>query len=50
MDFVTTADSTRLYFKDWQDAVLVGFSMGGGEVARYMSRHGGRSASRCRPA
>lgn len=25
------------------DAVLVGFSMGGGEVARYMSRHGGRS-------
>ena len=26
------------------DAVLVGFSMGGGEVARYMSRHGGKSA------
>jgi non-heme chloroperoxidase len=26
-----------------QDAVLVGFSMGGGEVARYMSRHGGKS-------
>ena len=25
------------------DATLVGFSMGGGEVARYMSRHGGRS-------
>ncbi|KQT32642.1 arylesterase [Sphingomonas sp. Leaf412] len=24
------------------DATLVGFSMGGGEVARYMSRHGGR--------
>ena len=25
-----------------QDASLVGFSMGGGEVARYMSRHGGK--------
>src|ERR1700733_4299774 len=23
------------------DATLLGFSMGGGEVARYMSRHGG---------
>lgn len=26
---------------DLHDVVLVGFSMGGGEVARYMSRHGG---------
>ena len=26
-----------------QDAMLVGFSMGGGEVARYMSRHAGKS-------
>ncbi len=25
-----------------ENATLVGFSMGGGEVARYMSRHGGR--------
>ncbi|MDQ6638179.1 MAG: alpha/beta hydrolase [Pseudomonadota bacterium] len=25
-----------------QDATLLGFSMGGGEVARYMSRHAGR--------
>lgn len=25
------------------DATLLGFSMGGGEVARYMSRHGGRN-------
>ena len=25
-----------------RDAALVGFSMGGGEVARYMSRHGGK--------
>lgn len=28
------------------DAALIGFSMGGGEVARYMSRHGGKSVSR----
>lgn len=28
------------------DAVIVGFSMGGGEVARYMSRHGGKSVSK----
>ncbi len=27
-------------------AALVGFSMGGGEVARYMSRHGGQGVSR----
>lgn len=27
------------------DATLVGFSMGGGEVARYMSRHDGRGVS-----
>ncbi len=26
-----------------QDATLIGFSMGGGEVARYMSRHAGRN-------
>ena len=29
-----------------KDAVLVGFSMGGGEVARYMSRHGGKSVAK----
>lgn len=28
------------------NAALVGFSMGGGEIARYMSRHGGRGVSR----
>ncbi|OYT92354.1 MAG: alpha/beta hydrolase [Burkholderiales bacterium PBB3] len=28
-----------------QDATLVGFSMGGGEVARYMSRHEGKLVS-----
>lgn len=29
-----------------QDAILVGFSMGGGEVARYMSRHNGKSVAK----
>jgi non-heme chloroperoxidase len=29
-----------------RDAVLIGFSMGGGEVARYMSRHGGERISK----
>lgn len=28
------------------DVALVGFSMGGGEVARYMSRHGGKGVTR----
>jgi non-heme chloroperoxidase len=28
------------------DAALVGFSMGGGEVVRYMSRHGGKNVTR----
>lgn len=27
------------------DATIIGFSMGGGEVARYMSRHGGKNVS-----
>jgi non-heme chloroperoxidase len=29
-----------------RDAMLVGYSMGGGEVVRYFSRHGGRHVSR----
>ena len=29
-----------------EDAVLVGFSMGGGEVARYMSRHGAKGVAK----
>ena len=28
------------------EVALVGFSMGGGEIARYMSRHGGKDVSR----
>ena len=33
-------------FDATDDVTLVGFSMGGGEVARYMSRHGGAGVSR----
>lgn len=29
-----------------QNAIIVGFSMGGGEVARYMSRHAGKSVAK----
>ena len=29
-----------------QDVALIGFSMGGGEIARYMSRHGGARVTR----
>ncbi|MFD1952077.1 alpha/beta fold hydrolase [Sphingomonas arantia] len=36
-DLATVIDQTGA-----QDATLVGFSMGGGEVARYMSRHAGK--------
>ncbi len=32
---------------DLTEVTLVGFSMGGGEVARYMSRHGSRRIARC---
>lgn len=44
-DYDTLADdlASVILQTDAQDVTLVGFSMGGGEVARYMSRHGGRS-------
>ena len=43
-DYDTLADDMAAVIEQTgaQDATLVGFSMGGGEVARYMSRHGGR--------
>ena len=43
-DYDTLAKDTYhlLESLDLKDATLVGFSMGGGEVARYMSRHEGR--------
>lgn len=44
-DYDTLSDDLAAVIKQTgaQDVTLVGFSMGGGEVARYMSRHGGRS-------
>lgn len=40
-DYDTLADDLATVMEQTgaKDAVLVGFSMGGGEVARYMSRH-----------
>jgi pimeloyl-ACP methyl ester carboxylesterase len=47
-DYNTLADDLACVIEQTgaQDAVLVGFSMGGGEVARYMSRHGGKNVSK----
>ncbi|MGL5631649.1 MAG: alpha/beta fold hydrolase [Azovibrio sp.] len=44
-DYDTLADDLAAVIEQTgaQDVTLVGFSMGGGEVARYMSRHGGKS-------
>ncbi len=44
-DYDTLADDLAAVMEqcDARDATLLGFSMGGGEVARYMSRHGGRN-------
>ncbi len=41
-DYDTLADDLAgvIEDKDLRDAVVVGFSMGGGEVARYVARHG----------
>ena len=46
-DYDTLSDdlATVMAYAEAQDATLVGFSMGGGEVARYMSRHQGKSVS-----
>ena len=42
-DYDTLADDLKAVLDglDLQNVTLVGFSMGGGEVARYMGRHGG---------
>jgi pimeloyl-ACP methyl ester carboxylesterase len=47
-DYDTLADDLASVIQQTgiQDAALVGFSMGGGEVARYLSRHAGASVSR----
>jgi non-heme chloroperoxidase len=47
-DYDTFADDLAAVIEDagaTEDVALVGFSMGGGEVARYLSRHGGRGVS-----
>ena len=43
-DFDTFADDLAAIVRELkvQDAALIGYSMGGGEVVRYFSRHGGR--------
>lgn len=46
-DYDTLADDLAAILTglSLDDVALVGFSMGGGEVARYMSRHGGKGVS-----
>ena len=47
-DYDTLADDLKAVLDELnlQDVTLVGFSMGGGEVARYMSRHQGARVSK----
>lgn len=47
-DYDTLADDLAAVIDQTgaEGAVLAGFSMGGGEVARYMSRHGGKSVTK----
>lgn len=47
-DYDTFADDLKALLEelDLQNVTLVGFSMGGGEVARYMARHGGARVSK----
>ena len=47
-DYDTLADDLAAVIEATgvQDAAIVGFSMGGGEVARYVSRHGARGVGR----
>jgi pimeloyl-ACP methyl ester carboxylesterase len=46
-DYDTLADDLASVIGETgaEDAAIVGFSMGGGEVARYMSRHGGKDVA-----
>ncbi len=46
-DYDTLADDLAAVIGETgaQDATIVGFSMGGGEVARYMSRHEGKNVA-----
>lgn len=46
-DYDTLADDLAAVIESSgaQNAAIVGFSMGGGEVARYLSRHGGKNVT-----
>ena len=46
-DYDTLADDLAAIITELalEDAALVGFSMGGGEIARYMSRYGGKGVT-----
>lgn len=48
-DYDTLADDLATVLEhtcEGQDAALVGYSMGGGEIARYLSRHQGKGVSK----
>ena len=47
-DYDTLADDLQAIIEhlDLNDVALVGFSMGGGEVVRYFSRHGGKGITK----
>lgn len=47
-DYDTLADDLKAVLDalDLEDAILVGFSMGGGEIARYMAKYGGARVSK----
>ena len=47
-DYDTLSDDLKAVLEslDLNEVTLVGFSMGGGEIARYMSRHGGTRVSK----
>lgn len=47
-DYDTLTDDLKMVMDTLkvEDATLVGFSMGGGEAARYMSRHAGKGVSK----
>jgi non-heme chloroperoxidase len=47
-DYDTLADDLKAVMEQTnatENAAIIGFSMGGGEVARYMSRHGGKGVT-----
>jgi len=47
-DYDTLSDDLAavIEYTEAQNAIIIGFSMGGGEVARYMSRHAGKSVAK----